>query len=222
MPSAIRRRTSGFISLWCMPCPIHIPGRRRRTAASDGLSGRAAEPHALERPLDGPAGAGEVLREIRHVRSTTSIRIGPVSDCAIVSTSAVAERGIIGKQRPDVSRRATVADQAPSRCHARSVASRSVRRVRAARRCDQNPSHGDRARSTHRGCHPTRASAPPLRRARKAQSAQFQRRRKSERTIDRGARRRRIEPGREALFRRGLEAGVEQSCRKAAAAPALR
>src|SRR6266705_2593589 len=63
VPSAIKRRTSDFIVLWCIVVSLSIfragDGERQLCKWSGGV----AKPHPLKRPLDAPAGVGQALQE---------------------------------------------------------------------------------------------------------------------------------------------------------------
>src|SRR5947209_4018281 len=178
---------------------------------------RAAEAHALERPLDVPAGVDETVEKFIpavHGVDQPGTRLGP--------NDGIHQRqrliGATGEDWTDVPGRASVTDES----HRVAIGYDARTRTRAefgqkyaAVEADGSAVAGDKfveaAGRQRRGrCGSLRRDQP--------QPAQLQRRGKAERTVDRGAVRRRVEPGGEAALPRGLDAGIDQPCSNAAPA----
>ena len=106
-------------------------GPATANGSSRGMRGGAAEAHALERPLDGPAGAGQAVEEFRLANDGIDQQRSALGSRRWLDQRQRLIR-VVGKQRADMPRRAAVADQRHRACRSTPGASRDARQIRRA------------------------------------------------------------------------------------------
>ena len=147
VPSAISLPISDLIWLWCMAAPYPNSGPATANGSSCGPCGRAAEPHALERPLDASSRRPVSPSGNSSCAATASISSGPVShrDDRIDQRQRVARRGRQTAARYG----ARCGRRGPARWHRSLEISREPRTPANAEQqgaCDRSPWRGGRAR----------------------------------------------------------------------------
>ena len=178
---------------------IHIPGRRRRTAVPlrPSRRGRTACAETAARCSS--------RRAVSPSRNAPWVLTASISSGAGLGANDRVDQGqrlirMVREQRADVAGGAAVADQRRSHRRPTTAASSDVRKTPPAGCCDQNPWRADRAPTKSIGVtgRQLRRAGRRRRRILQPQPPQLQRRRETQRAIDRGACRRRVEPGGEA------------------------